>query len=160
MYWKASDESGDRLAQRLFGFTAMKRLRFTRRRADPQLRLHPLRFLALHGGAKLAQLFLDFPDNLARLLPVEADPGGLLLQPMGAQEGRQLARDAVQKRCATLGVEPLRLLDLLPIEKNLLGGIGLDIAEHVGMAPDEFFGDRPGGRPRCRRGPASSAMRA
>ena len=62
---------------------------------------------------------------------------------MGAQEGRQLPRDAVQKRRATRGVEPLCLLDLLPIEENLLGGIGLDIAEHVGMAPDEFFGDRP-----------------
>ena len=42
-----------------------------------------------------------------------------------------------------LGVLPLGLLDLLPVEEDLLCRVGLDGSEHVGMAADELFVDRP-----------------
>ena len=62
---------------------------------------------------------------------------------MGAEQGGQLAGHPVQDGGLPRGLLPLRLLDLLPVEEDLLRRVRLHAAEHVGVAADQLLVDRP-----------------
>ena len=60
---------------------------------------------------------------------------------MGAEEGGELPRDPVQQGGAALRLLALQLLDLLPVEEDLLCRVSLHVTEDVGMAAAELLVD-------------------
>jgi hypothetical protein len=91
---------------------------------------------------KFGQLLTEFVDDSGRIWPVEADAGGLFLDIGGADEGGEGARDAVHD-----GHLPAFLFtfDLFPLAEDRLGVGGINVAENVRVAADEFLARLAGG---------------
>lgn len=90
--------------------------------------------------AKLGQFLFDLGQHILDPIPIEPDSCDFFLQLGGAQEGGELFGDA---GCDGITFQPLFFgLDALPLRKHLLGGMGLGIAEDVGVTMDELIADR------------------
>ena len=93
-------------------------------------------------GFDFGEFFGDFGAGAFVVGPVEADFGGFFLGFLGAHEGGEGAGDAVQD---TLAFGLFFFFDGVPVADNFVCVGGVDVAEDVGVAADEFFDDAGGG---------------
>lgn len=90
------------------------------------------------GGFEFGEFLVELVDYLPGVLPIEADLGGTLADFAGLEEGGHRVGDAIEDALA------FRLfdgLDFVPLVEDGFGGVGLGVAEDVGMAADELFVD-------------------
>jgi competence protein ComEC len=105
------------------------------------------------GGAQFRDFFLDLVEDVLRASPVEPDGGGPRAELVGAEQGRQRARNSGENRLLVrrVGLIAFARLQLLPALDHRAGGEGLvrraeGLAlggEDVRMAANELAGNRP-----------------
>ncbi len=108
-----------------------------------QFVFHPVGVGRFQFILEFGQFLPDLGQHRFQVRPVESCPCGAFLQLDRAPERRQRGRDPVDV-AGHAGFFALGGLDALPA----LGlGVGIDhrtVPEHMGMAPDQLVGDRPG----------------
>jgi hypothetical protein len=104
-------------------------------------------------GGDFTGLLADFCQHRQGIVPVETNPAGLFLELERTRQGgegdrntRKRARAAFagavrSNRAARCPLAFLLRLDLIPQCIDRIGIETPDIAEHVGMAPHQLFGD-------------------
>ncbi len=98
----------------------------------------------------LVGFLANFRQHRLRVVPVEADLAGLLLQLERTRERGQAGRNAGEGAVAAGGRGLARLhargfllrLDLIPLNVDLVGRQPAFVAEHVRMTADQLLGDR------------------
>ena len=100
--------------------------------------------------ADLVGFLADLCQHGLRIVPVEADLAGFLLQLERARERRQPGRDAGERAVAAGSRASARFrprglllrLDLIPLDVDLSRAQAALVAEDMRMAADQLFGDR------------------
>ena len=143
----ANRRSNFRLAPRSVASGSASRCRArlaTANSRSPTSAAAPSRVAGLDVGLDLVGLFADLGQHRQRIVPVESDLAGLLLELERARQGREPDRNAGER--AALRARRLRrlllVLDLLPEPFDRLGREPALIAEHVRMPAQELLGDR------------------
>ena len=102
--------------------------------------LGPDRYRIVEGVEHLVEFFSYLGDGAIVIGPIEADRCRPALQFQRPDECRQRRRDAVQHR----GPPLLLPLQRLPIGQDVIGGLGLHVAEDVRVPSHQLAADRLG----------------